>query len=264
LIILVTEVMWNSNRTDFNNSYSGGGGFSTPQGDEKKQKSAKRSNAIVPVTIAQILTAKHDDDAFVSGNLDLGQVTFVGLVRSVNESATRIDYEITDMTGPPIEVRHFNETDEETGDVTTSIFPANTYVRVNGLIRTFGGKRNINCHKMMKIDDVNEITCHMLEVIHASATSQQTGNDGGGFGSSSGGFGVGGGDDGQIPGLSGVQSQVQAIIKRENSEKGCSVDTICRALTSVAPKAVREAIDFLSTEGLIYSTIDDEHYQATD
>ena len=26
---------------------------------------------------------------------------------------------------------------------------------------------------MMKIDDVNEITCHMLEVIHASATSQQ-------------------------------------------------------------------------------------------
>lgn len=256
--------MWNSsNGGDFNNSYSGGGGFSTPQGEEKKQKSTKRSNAIVPVTIAQILTAKHDDDAFVSGNLDLGQVTFVGLIKSVNESATRIDYEITDMTGPPIEVRHFNETDEESGDVSTNIFQANTYVRVNGLIRAFGGKRTVNCHKMMKVEDANEITCHMLEVIYASASSQQTGSDGG-FGGSSSGFGVGGGDDGQIPGLTAIQSQVQNIIKREKSEKGCNVDTICRALSSVAPKAVREAIDFLSTEGLIYSTIDDEHYQATD
>ena len=39
------------------------------------------------------------------------KVTLVGLIKNVKESATRIDYELDDMTGPPIEVRHFNESD---------------------------------------------------------------------------------------------------------------------------------------------------------
>ena len=35
------------------------------------------------------------------------QVTTVGMVREVNENPTRIDYKIDDMTGPPMDVRHF-------------------------------------------------------------------------------------------------------------------------------------------------------------
>jgi len=246
----------------------GGGGFNTPQAEEKK-KSGKRGNNIVPVTIAQILTAKHEDDVFVSGNLDVFQVSFVGLIKAVNESPTRIDYEIDDMSGPPIEVRHFNETDEnEDGGQTSSsnAFPVNTYVRVNGLLRAFGGKRTVNCHQMSPLADVNEITCHMLEVIHAAATSQQQQQQQQQGGASSSGAGSVdmGGDGGQIPGLTPLQSQVQIIIRKETCDRGCSVDDICQSLRSVAPKAIREAIEFLSIEGLIYSTIDDEHYQATD
>ena len=41
----------------------------------------------------------------------LCQVTLVGLVKSVNESPTRIDYVIDDMTGPPLDVRRFNDSD---------------------------------------------------------------------------------------------------------------------------------------------------------
>ncbi|XP_012938343.1 replication protein A 32 kDa subunit-A [Aplysia californica] len=255
--------MWNNQ--DFNSSGFGqGGGFNTPQGDEKK-KSGKRSNNIVPVTIAQILTAKHEDDVFVSKNLELFQITFVGLIKAVNESATRIDYEIDDMSGPPIEVRHFNETEEnEDGSNTTSnALPVNTYVRVNGLVRAFGGKRSVNCHKISPITDMNEMTCHMLEVVYANANAQQ--QTGGPSGS---GLGMGNstdaGDNGQLPGLNSLQSQVQMIIRREQSERGCSIDEICQSLRSIAPKAIRDAIEFLSVEGLIYSTIDDEHFQATD
>ena len=41
----------------------------------------------------------------------LFQVTLIGLVKSVNESPTRIDYVIDDMTGPPLDVRRFNDSD---------------------------------------------------------------------------------------------------------------------------------------------------------
>ena len=39
------------------------------------------------------------------------QVVLVGLIRSVKESFTRIDYELDDMTGPPLEVKHFVDND---------------------------------------------------------------------------------------------------------------------------------------------------------
>ena len=39
------------------------------------------------------------------------QITVVGLVTSVNETPTRIDYEIDDMTGPPINVKQFVDND---------------------------------------------------------------------------------------------------------------------------------------------------------
>ena len=41
----------------------------------------------------------------------LHQVTLVGLVRSVKETSTRVDYEIDDGTAAPIEVKQFIDND---------------------------------------------------------------------------------------------------------------------------------------------------------
>lgn len=38
-------------------------------------------------------------------------MTLVGLIRSVKESTTRIDYELDDMTGPLIEIKQFVDGD---------------------------------------------------------------------------------------------------------------------------------------------------------
>ena len=38
-------------------------------------------------------------------------MTVVGIVRTVKESATRLDYELDDMTGPLLEVRQFVDND---------------------------------------------------------------------------------------------------------------------------------------------------------
>uniref|UniRef100_A0A0B6Y6T0 Replication protein A C-terminal domain-containing protein n=1 Tax=Arion vulgaris TaxID=1028688 RepID=A0A0B6Y6T0_9EUPU len=256
------------NNQDFNQSGFGqGGGFGTPNADEKK-KGVKRSNNIVPMTVAQILTAKHDDDVFVSGNVEVSQVTLVGLVVSVNETATRVDYLIDDMTGPPLEVKQFNHKDaddnEQEQNSTTSTHPTNTYVRVSGQIRSFGGKRTVNAHKITQVTDMNELSFHILEVIYANATnSQQQAAPVSGFSGGDKRAAVSMDVGGQVPGLTPLQSQIQKII-RDDQSGNCSIDDICQHLRTVAPKAIREAIEFLSNEGHIYSTVDEEHFQATD
>lgn len=56
------------------------------------------------------MAANQDGDKFVSTcGLEFSQVTVVGIVRSVNESATRVEYEIDDYTGPYLSVKMFVE-----------------------------------------------------------------------------------------------------------------------------------------------------------
>ncbi|CAL1536685.1 unnamed protein product [Lymnaea stagnalis] len=258
--------MWNNQ--GFSQSGYQGGGFNTPQADEKKRAS-KRSNNIVPVTVAQILTAKHVDDVFMSStNIELSLVTIVGLVKSVSVSPTRTDYLIDDMTGPPLEVRKFDNSDEneQSENAEPNAFPPNTYVRIDGVLRAFGGKRTINAQRISPLTDMNELTCHILEVIYANATfSQEQTNTG--VSSNAGAATSSSRDDtaqGTIPGLTSLQGKIQMIIRNEQSERGCSFNDICNQLKNVAPKAIRETIEFLSGEGHIYSTIDDDHFQATD
>lgn len=45
----------------------------------------------------------------------------------------------------------------------------NTYVRVCGTVRSFGGKKNIVAFKVVPLMDMNELTYHLLEVIHSHA-----------------------------------------------------------------------------------------------
>ena len=45
----------------------------------------------------------------------------MGLVRAVKESPTRLDYEIDDMTGPPLEVKQFVDNDVRIIVLTASV-----------------------------------------------------------------------------------------------------------------------------------------------
>lgn len=58
--------------------------------------------------------------------------------------------------------------------------------------------------------------------------------------------------------------QIATIIKNSASEVGASIAEVSRHLKGVPEKAIRDAIEFLSGEGHIYSTIDDDHFKATD
>ena len=58
--------------------------------------------------------------------------------------------------------------------------------------------------------------------------------------------------------------QIATIIKNSASEVGASIAEVSRHLKGVPEKAIRDAVEFLSGEGHIYSTIDDDHFKATD
>ena len=44
----------------------------------------------------------------------------------------------------------------------------NTYVRMYGHIRGFGGKTNVVAFRVTPLLDMNELTMHLLEVIHST------------------------------------------------------------------------------------------------
>ena len=52
-------------------------------------------------------------------------------------------------------------------DEQPTVFTENTYIKVIGNIRTFGGKRSIGPFKILPVTDLNEMTMHMLEVVHS-------------------------------------------------------------------------------------------------
>ena len=43
----------------------------------------------------------------------------------------------------------------------------NTYVRVYGNIRSFNNQRGMTAFRITRVEDMNELTMHLLEVIHS-------------------------------------------------------------------------------------------------
>merc|ERR1712129_97090 len=89
---------------------------------------------------------------------------------------------------------------------------------------------------------------------------QQNSNNGNQWNNNGNGGGMGGG------GPQTLKQKVMAIIGRPQwtqSETGCNVETIFNALTNEDVNEIRTAIDDLSNDGMIYSTLDDDHYKSS-
>ena len=83
----------------------------------------------------------------------LCQVTLVGLVKSVNESPTRIDYVIDDMTGPPLDVRRFNDSDVSL-DFVCIVSDSNEKDIANFRFKCFATNSNAFCQNNVTITKI--------------------------------------------------------------------------------------------------------------
>ncbi|XP_008275611.1 replication protein A 32 kDa subunit [Stegastes partitus] len=255
------------------------GGFASPslsQGGEKKGRT--RATQIVPCTVSQLMSASQADEAFRVGDVEVTQVTIVGIIRSTDKSMTNIQYKVDDMTGAPMDVKQWVDTEDP--GVDSSVLPPGTYVKVSGNLRSFQNHRSVVAFSVRPLEDMNEITSHMLEVVQAHMVlgkPQTMPGAGGGMSSSivpmsrpamggQGGMGGGyaGGNDMANNGLNPNQNQVLRLIRGCPDAQGISIQDIKQRLNGISLAVIKQAVEFLSNEGHIFSTIDEDHYKSTD
>ncbi|KAF4088049.1 hypothetical protein AMELA_G00078360 [Ameiurus melas] len=257
------------------------GGFGSPaasQGGEKKGRT--RAQQIVPCTVSQLMSAAQAEDVFRVGEVEIVQVTIVGIIRSTDKSLTNIQYKVDDMTAAPMDVKQWVDTEDP--NVDSSVIPPDTYVKVSGNLRSFQNNRSLVAFSVRPLEDMNEITSHMLEVVqaHLLLSKPQTMTGGGGGGSSmnssmvpmsrpgQGGMGASGGYSGANTmannGLNPSQNQVLCLIKSCPEPQGISIQELKQRLSGMSMTIIRQVVDFLSNEGHIFSTIDEDHFRSTD
>ncbi|XP_072102638.1 replication protein A 32 kDa subunit [Mobula birostris] len=277
--------MWN-NAGSFDGGYgnfgdtgSGGGGYmqspggfgSPVGGSQSDRKTRSRTQQIVPCTVSQLMSASQTEDIFRIGEVELSQVTVVGIIKDSEKAPTNILYKLDDMTGPPMDVRQWVDTDEAGSE--NIVVPPGTYVKVAGHLRSFQNKKSLVAFKIMPLEDMNELTSHMLEVVQAHLLLNKPQSVPGGSSlalhssvrNEAGPVGIyAGANDALMNGLTSQQSQVLNLIRNCREQEGMSIDYMKRTLKNMNIVAIKQAVEFLSNEGHIYSTVDEDHFRSTD
>uniref|UniRef100_A0A3P9LDT7 Replication factor A protein 2 n=1 Tax=Oryzias latipes TaxID=8090 RepID=A0A3P9LDT7_ORYLA len=249
------------------------GGFASPGLSQGEKKGRTRSTQIIPCTVSQLMSASQADEAFKVGEVEVNQVTIVGIIRSTDKSMTYIQYRVDDMTGAPMDVKQWVDTEDPSVDST--VLPPGTYVKVSGNLRSFQNHRSMVAFCIRPLEDMNEITSHMLEVVQAHMAlgkPQNTLGGGGGMTAGSvskpaiGGMGgsYAGASDMTNNGLSPNQNQVLSLIRGCPEPQGISIQDLKHRLGGMSLPMIKQAVEFLSNEGHIFSTIDEDHFKSTD
>lgn len=250
----------------------------TPGGGDGKKGGRNRMNNIIPVNIKDLL--EFDGETFTVEGLEAGMVVIVGQVKSIDNQATKTTYRIEDNTGAIDAVLWIDENKEPSSDVSESI-----YVRVVGGVRTNQDKKYILAYKISPTSGAAENDGHLLDVVYARYKIKELrdkedmaagigGGGGGGAGltnSMMGGFG-GGSSSSSMAGSGGGQSfgnakqdLVYKMVSACTRDEGLQRDEVAQQLSGkMNKKEVNDALDYLSGEGHIYSTIDDDHFKAID
>uniref|UniRef100_A0A673KVN7 Replication protein A2 n=1 Tax=Sinocyclocheilus rhinocerous TaxID=307959 RepID=A0A673KVN7_9TELE len=223
--------MWNQGKYGEAGYTQSPGGFGSPaasQGGDKKART--RAQQIVPCTVSQLMSAVQAEDVFKVGEVEIAQ----------------------DM------------------GVDNSVIPPGSYVKVSGNLRSFQNNRSLVAFSVRVLEDMNEVTSHMLEVVNAHVQQSKPQNTMGGGGgmnlmpsmSSMGSTGsYSGASMMLVNGLSANQNQVS---QKCFIPQGISMQDLKQKLSSMSVTVIRQIVDFLSNEGHIFSTIDEDHFRSTD
>ncbi|XP_057689498.1 replication protein A 32 kDa subunit [Corythoichthys intestinalis] len=267
--------MWNQGGYSDSSMAVGGytqspGGFASPsmsQGGEKKSRT--RASQIIPCTVSQLMSASQVDEVFKVGEVEVSQVTIVGVIRITDKSMTNIQYKVDDMTSAPMDVKQWVDTEDPSVD--GSVLPPNTYVKISGNLRSFQNHRSVVAFSVRPVEDMNEITSHMLEVVQAHMALSKDQNSGNYMSSvsrpvtsSSMDTSYMGAHDTVNNGLSANQNQVLSFIKSCQDPLGVTLQDLRTRLSHISLPALKQVLEFLGNEGHVFSTIDEDHYKSTD
>ena len=243
-------------------------------GASGKSSANARAETMCPVTVKMIKRAMDDageSGEYKYGGLTLGNVTLVGKVVGVKDGESNTSYTVDDGTGTCV-VRVWNDGEGEG----TEPFALNTYIRAYGQLKSLSNEKCIAAHNsnaVRAITDFNEVTFHQLEVVYANAHSTTKTKTGVANGSA----------PSNVYSAAPVQAAptaVQGNMMSENihdavsavlhmpeamGEHGLHLSEVTKLLNGrFTADAVRQAMDDMANDGMVYSTFDDDHFRATD
>ena len=267
--------MWN----DMEKPAQGGGfmtspgQFGSPSAGSTEKRAADRIQTVVPVAVSAVHGVAPDQPLRVSG-AEVHMGVMVGRLEAIERGGTKVSYTLADETGSVTAVRWI---DAEGGPEPDTDLAEGMLVRMVVRVRPgkAGGPANVICFKLEAVTPEEQLI-HRLAVQHAAlkiahaASLAAGGALAGGGGLSNSMMGGGGADvpmvsGGGITGLTPQQQLVYSAIHATPGDQGMHRNQVHSSLAGKVPRPeIDRIMEFLSNEGHIYNTIDDDHFKATD
>ncbi|XP_072530733.1 replication protein A 32 kDa subunit-like [Salminus brasiliensis] len=225
---------------------------------------SKRSRilCILPCTVSQLMSATPHQDAFFIKGIEINQVSVVGVIRRTKPSVAHVVYTLDDMTGPPVDVKQWMNLEDV--NMNSCVIPPGTYIKLVGSLRSFQHRRSLVAFSIRRVEDLNEVTSHMLEVVQAHLL-----NDGSSCSMmknksmTSAIMSLSNARESTSYGFTANQSQVFNLIKSCPLAEGISVQSLRTTLKYLSLYDLRASLQFLINEGHIFSTVDEDHFKST-
>ena len=232
------------------------------------------SHSLRPLTVCQLLNATqaHSDAEWMLEDTEIGHVTCVAHVVSIQSQATNKVYWLDDGTGR-IEARHWTDSSMEDSPDKAARVKDGSYVRVLGNLKMFGTKRYINVNQIRPTKSADEIYFHLLEVMTVTLMwergpplrpGQQAHEIVGSHAVAHSGYAIQSNADlinsqwAHLPELS--QKILHFMKNQPETAEGVNSTAIARAMQTNA-MAIDQAMEQLMDDGLIFSTIDEMHFK---
>jgi replication factor A2 len=190
------------------------------------------------------------------------QLTLVGQIRNISNQTTNTTYRLDDGTGS-VEVKQWISPDtEDQNNPNKAKLVEGAYCRAWGKLKSFNDRRSVGATIIRPIEDMNEISYHMLEAtaVHlyftrgppgqaggatANGAGQQRATEGGNYGAY------------DLAGYTQTAKKVFQFLREvEQSNEGVNQYEIASKL-GIDAADVAKAGDDLLAGGLIYTTLDD-------
>ncbi|KIJ69303.1 hypothetical protein HYDPIDRAFT_79797 [Hydnomerulius pinastri MD-312] len=219
------------------------------------------AHSLRPMTIYQLIqaTQTHTDADWMLDDQEIGQVTIVAYIASVQAQATNSQYMLDDGSGR-IEARHWIDSSVEDES------EKNAYVRVSGSLKMFGSKKYINTNHIRPIRSPAEVYFHLLEAMTVTMiwergpvnVTQRPNAAGASTAYSAQPSTINNDQFSNLPTLH--RAIVAFMLSQPPDDEGIHVSAIARAVGGDAV-TISDALDKLMDEGLAFSTIDDSHFK---
>lgn len=227
---------------------------------------------MVSVSLNQVKELTTTDHGLILHRQKVANCVIVGNVLSINEQSTKTIYTFTDYTGPAIEVSCWKKTADEDSRMQQNdrgVIMEQTYAKAFGQPRKdANGSVFFVAFHIQPLENLNELTIHLLEIILHSKDLAMLKNDHINKGQSDGGS-VNGNKlvSNNVPKISGfndLQSMIMNVIKMNTSDIGIDIEEIYASIRTAKRETIKETVDFLLNEGHIYEALDETHFKSSD